>query len=173
MVKNKLQILCQKLISGGQTGVDRGTLDACLENNFPCGGWCPAGRRAEDGIIPEKYPLTETQTNDYTTRTRQNILSSDATLIISNGTIEGGTKLTHDFAREVKKSVLIVEPDSSTESILKWLSLNKTIILNVAGPRESEWPGAGKIAYKLISKLISDIKKTRAPAAGNDFNLKN
>ncbi len=159
MLKNKTQILCQKIISGGQTGVDRGTLNACLEMNFPCGGWCPAGRRAEDGVIPAKYPLKETKEPDYETRTKLNIQDSDATLIIHNGALEGGTKLTYEYAKGVKKSVLIVKPDTSTYSILEWLHLNKTIILNVAGPRESEWQGAETSAYLLISKLISEIKK--------------
>jgi len=76
MVKNKLQILCQKIISGGQTGVDRGTLNACLELDFPCGGWCSAGRRAEDGVIPAKYPLLET--GDLIMRHAQNEMSGRA-----------------------------------------------------------------------------------------------
>jgi len=160
MLNNKIQILCQKIISGGQTGVDRGTLDACLALNFPCGGWCPAGRRAEDGIIPAKYPLKQTREADYATRTMRNIQDSDATLIIHDGPLAGGTKLTYDYIQEIKKSVLLVEPDISTDLILEWLGLNKILILNVAGPRESEWPGAEKKAYGLISKLISDIKKS-------------
>jgi hypothetical protein len=159
MLKNNLQILCQKIISGGQTGVDRGTLDACLELNFPCGGWCPAGRRAEDGIIPAKYPLKQTREADYATRTKRNIQDSDATLIIHHGPLSGGTKLTYEYIQVVKKSVMLVVPGISTDVVLEWLGLNKSLILNVAGPRESEWPGAEKHAYTLISKLINDIKK--------------
>ena len=84
----------QKIISGGQTGVDRGALDACLELNFPCGGWCAAGRTAEDGPISVLYPLIELRSPYYDDRTRRNIVESDATLIISEGKLSGGTVIT-------------------------------------------------------------------------------
>ena len=94
MVKNKLQIPCQKIISGGQTGVDRGTLDACIEKTFPCGGWCPLGRLAEDGIIPDIYPLSETQEEDYAIRTQKNVRDTDATLLLFGDENSPGTELT-------------------------------------------------------------------------------
>lgn len=81
-----------KIISGGQTGVDRGALEAALEAGIECGGTCPAGRKAEDGIIPEIYPLTELESTVYSDRTRKNVIDSDATLIIHFGRLEGGTR---------------------------------------------------------------------------------
>jgi hypothetical protein len=53
-----------KIISGGQTGADRAALDAAIIHGIPCGGWCPKIRRAEDGPIPERYPLKETTSTD-------------------------------------------------------------------------------------------------------------
>jgi hypothetical protein len=71
-----------KIISGGQTGVDRGALDAALAVKFPCGGWCPADRRAEDGSIPGRYPLTPLPGGGYRERTRQNVIDSDGTATV-------------------------------------------------------------------------------------------
>ena len=97
--------MCQKIISGGQTGVDRGALDACIENSFLCGGWCPKGRLAEDGIIDKKYPLLEVKSTMYRVRTEMNVIKSDATLIIMNGILQGGTLFTLQRANEHKKAV--------------------------------------------------------------------
>ena len=57
-MSGQLQVALTKIVSGGQTGVDRGALDAALAAGFPCGGWCPGDRRAEDGKVPDFYPLT-------------------------------------------------------------------------------------------------------------------
>jgi len=103
MPTKNYQILCQKIITGGQTGADRGALDACLENNFSCGGWCPKGRRAENGIIPEKYPLKETLEMEYPFRTIKNVIESDGTLIITDERISGGTLLTQQITVEKNK----------------------------------------------------------------------
>lgn len=154
MVKNKTQILCQKIISGGQTGVDRGTLNACLKLNFPCGGWCPKGRLAEDGVIPAIYPLRETAEPSYKSRTLQNVLDADATLILSNSELKRGTKLTAELAKEYSKPLFIFTSENRLDEIRNWLFKKNIKILNVAGPRESEWPGATSFSYQLITKLI-------------------
>jgi hypothetical protein len=83
-----------KIISGGQTGVDRGALEAALSASFPCGGWCPAGRKAEDGVIPEKYPVTPLPGGGYRARTRKNVQESDGTVILAPGELTGETALT-------------------------------------------------------------------------------
>jgi hypothetical protein len=70
----KSPMALRKIISGGQTGVDRGALDAALVHAFPCGGWCPADRSAEDGRIPDRYPLKPLARGGYRARTRRPVL---------------------------------------------------------------------------------------------------
>ena len=159
------QIACQKIINGGQTGVDRGALDACLTNQFPCGGWCPKDRLAEDGKIDLKYPLCETNDRNYGTRTRKNVQDSDGTLIISPVKLAGGTMLTYQNAKKLNKPVLIVTPDKSGHeeiitTILLWLNKNQIRILNVAGPRESEWNQGFFKSYQIISSLVIKINQS-------------
>ena len=88
-------------MSGGQTGVDRAALDIALEGGIDCGGWCPRGRRAEDGVIPLCYPLTECESKQYRVRTERNVLDSDATLIIKHGRLIGGSALTAQLANNI------------------------------------------------------------------------
>jgi hypothetical protein len=66
-------MIFEKIVSGGQTGVDRAALDVALELELPCGGWCPKGRRAEDGRIPDRYPMEEASSPDYRVRTELNV----------------------------------------------------------------------------------------------------
>jgi len=87
------------IISGGQTGVDRGALDAAARLGIAHGGWCPRGRRAEDGEIPERYRLRETPSRRYAQRTAWNVRDSDATLVLIEGDLAGGTALTVRLAR--------------------------------------------------------------------------
>lgn len=157
MTTNKSQILCQKLISGVQTGVDRAVLDVCLKYSFPCGGWCPKGRKAEDGIIPETYPLKELAECEYEFRTRKNVTESDGTLILAPNILKGGTLLTQQFAHQLNKPLRIVRPKTNPSHLLPWLFLNNIITLNVAGPRESEWVNAYSATYRFITELIVQI----------------
>lgn len=159
------QIACQRIISGGQTGVDRGTLDACLTQQFPCGGWCPKDRLAEDGEIDPKYPLRETKDRNYDTRTRKNVQDSDGTLIISPGKLTGGTLLTFQFAQESNKPTLIISTvnsgfDEIISTVIHWLKENKIKTLNVAGPRESEWKQGFHTSFQIISSLILKINQS-------------
>src|SRR2546429_554237 len=98
-----------KIISGGQTGVDRAALDVALELGLPCGGWCPRGRRAEDGPIDSRYPLRETNALAYPVRTRWNVRDSDGTLILTRGRPDRGTALTRDLAERMGKPLLTVD----------------------------------------------------------------
>ena len=153
-----------KIISGGQTGVDRAALDAAIEVNFPCGGWCPKGRRAEDGVIPEQYPLRETKSLDYPSRTEKNVEDSDATLIITKGKPTGGTAYTIEVAQEKEKPYLIIDLEEDTEDeavkmILSWVKREDIQIMNVAGPRASKVPGIYECAKSIIAEVIK--RKTR------------
>ncbi len=129
-----------KIISGGQTGVDRAALDVALELGIPCGGWCPRGRLAEDGVIDEKYPLKETKERAYEVRTEWNVRDSDATLIITRGKPTGGTGYTVAMTRKYNKPVLIIDlaktgiKKASTE-VRSWIARTGIEILNIAGPR--------------------------------------
>src|SRR5207247_8623955 len=98
-----------KLISGGQTGVDRAALDVALELGLPCGGWCPRGRRAEDGPIDARYPLQETRSAAYPVRTRWNVRDADGTLILMRGRPDRGTALTRELAEAMNKPLLVVD----------------------------------------------------------------
>ncbi|RKD91546.1 putative molybdenum carrier protein [Mangrovibacterium diazotrophicum] len=152
----------QIIISGGQTGVDRGALDACLELEFPCGGWCPAGRAAEDGPIPHRYPMIELRSPYYDDRTRRNIVESDATLIISNGKLSGGTLLTANFAKHIGKPVFTFELspffiDRTMEDLVDFLEAFQVETLNVAGPRGSQWDKARETTCHIIKQLIRQL----------------
>ena len=145
----------ERIVSGGQTGVDRAALDAAMEVGIEVGGWCPAGRWAEDGPIDPRYPLRETASGDPADRTRKNVEDSEATLVICMGEPMGGTALTIEIAGEIDRPLLIVDPSStdatrSAATIRRWLDDLRPRILNVAGPRESERPGIGEQACSLL-----------------------
>ena len=141
-----------KIVSGGQTGVDRGALDAAIALGIPHGGWCPQGRLAEDGPIPLEYKLTETDSADYAVRTEQNVLDSDATLILCRGRPSGGTELTRRLALRHEKPLLVVDLEVPAEfgSVRRWLSETPVGTLNVAGPRESQSPGISVRACEFL-----------------------
>ena len=146
----------KKVVSGGQTGVDRAALDAALELGLPCGGWCPKGRLAEDGPIPASYPVKETPSCDYPERTEWNVRDSDGTLVLSWGRPSGGTALTIALARRLKKPCLVIDLESADpprEKIAAWVDLHGIAILNVAGPRESP----GLPIYRKARALLGDL----------------
>ena len=149
------------IVSGGQTGVDRSALDAAIAAGIPHGGLCPRGRLAEDGRIPDRYQLAETASPLYRVRTEQNILLSDATLILARGRLTGGTRLTRDLARKHHKPCLVVNlgrPPTS-ESIRHWLTENAIAKLNVAGPRESQSPGIGGDAREFLLGVLGGLER--------------
>ncbi|MBI1320569.1 MAG: molybdenum cofactor carrier [Candidatus Hydrogenedens sp.] len=145
-----------RIVSGGQTGVDRAALDAALFLALPCGGWCPRGRRAEDGVIDAVYPLDETPDEDYAQRTEWNVRDSDATLILTEGDPTGGTALTIALARQWRRPIYIadLEVETGIETALAWLRKERVGTLNVAGPRESTLPGIYGRARQYLDKLF-------------------
>jgi hypothetical protein len=147
---------CVKVVSGGQTGVDRAALEAALALGLSVGGWCPAGRRAEDGVIPDCFPLQETPSPDYAERTEWNVRDCDATLIVHRGSLAGGTKLTAELARRYGRPLLCLDLSvrGDTSEVVRWLRLNKVATLNCAGPRESQMPGIQTQARDLLLRLF-------------------
>src|SRR5205823_12196903 len=146
-----------KIISGGQTGVDRAALDVALELGLPCGGWCPKGRRAEDGAIPENYPLQETPTDAYPERTEWNVRDSDATLILTRGKPDRGTALTRKLARRLKKPYRVVDLANANcaEEVRAWLAAHAVKTLNIAGPRESSQKDIARDAGAMLRSVLS------------------
>jgi len=131
------------IVSGGQSGVDRAALDVAAEMGLARGGWCPRGRRAEDGAIPDCYPLRETPSPAYPERTAWNVRDSDGTLVLTRGRPRGGTALTASLARRAGKPMLVVDLEGPPDAVevRAWISGSAVRVLNVAGPRESEAPG--------------------------------
>lgn len=149
--------MVEKIVSGGQTGVDRAALDFALETGLSCGGWCPKGRLAEDGPIDLHYPLEENSSTDYSVRTRQNVLDSDGTLILNMGPLSGGTAYTEDSALAAGRPCLIValDQDPDPDDARKWLDREGIQTLNVAGPRASKQVGIYQAAQDFLGVLFS------------------
>ncbi|GMR03600.1 MAG: putative molybdenum carrier protein [Gammaproteobacteria bacterium] len=148
--------MIEKIISGGQTGVDRAALDAAIELGILCGGWCPKGRRAENGVIPERYPLRETNSEDYRDRTARNVRDADGTLILARGALEGGTAFTRRLAIREGKPCLVIDLSVNTEPqiVHDWLKTHAIRTLNIAGPRESVQPGIHEQARYFLRELL-------------------
>ncbi len=152
-----------KVVSGGQTGVDRGALDAALETGFPCGGWAPEGRVAEDGRIPDRYPLRELAGAGYEERTLRNVLDSDGTAILFSETLEGGTRQTMLHCVEHGKPFELVDatragPREAALKLADFVERNRLSVLNVAGPRASKWPAAHAYAYATVKQLLENLE---------------
>jgi hypothetical protein len=147
-----------RIVSGGQTGVDRGALDAAIALGIPHGGWCPLGRLAEDGRVPDRYRLKETDSPEYPVRTERNVLDSDATLILCRGLPAGGTELTRHLARQHGRPWLVVDLDRPPEldAVRRWLATHRPKTLNVAGPRESQSPGIAADAAAFLTRLLGE-----------------
>ena len=152
-----------RIVSGGQTGVDRAALDAALELGLPCGGWCPRGRLAADGPIDRRYPLNETPTSEYTLRTEWNVRDSDGTLILSVGPPSGGTALTVDCARRQHKPRLVIDLEGEVypDGVQSWILSHQITTLNIAGPREDPVLKVYERAYARLVEIFEPFANSR------------
>jgi Circularly permutated YpsA SLOG family len=164
-----------KVVSGGQTGVDRAALDAAIALGLEVGGWCPRGRWSEDGPIPIQYPLFETRSPDAHVRTQRNVECSSATLVLTRGSPMGGTRYTLDIARSIRRPVLVVDLASAADpvrAISDWLGAVSPAVLNVAGPRESGAPGIGEqacaVLYEAFERALCPAPDQEDPGALED-----
>ena len=137
-----------KIVSGGQTGVDQGALEAALDLGLVWGGWVPKGWRAENGTVPERFRarMQEHASTNYIVRTRQNVADSHATLILTDTyPLNGGTLRTRDFCMN------------------KWLGQffatahPMPFVLNVAGPRESKSLGIQSRTYLFLTDVLGGM----------------
>lgn len=151
-----------KIISGAQTGVDRAALDVALKYRIECGGWCPAGRLDEFGRIPDHYPVQELTAGSFTQRTLQNVKDSDGTVIIYSGKLGGGTEQTVRFCIELQQphqltDALKASAEDAAKVIADFVGKNKIDILNVAGPRQSEWPEGYDYAFRALEIFLTQL----------------
>ncbi|MDX9740427.1 MAG: putative molybdenum carrier protein [Gammaproteobacteria bacterium] len=153
--------MIEKIVSGGQTGVDRAALDIALERGIACGGWCPAGRHADDGVIPERYPLQETAEMDHTIRTEHNVRDSDGTLMLYRGALQGGTAYAVLMARHLGRPVLAFNLDETfdVDAALSWMRGNRIRVLHVGGQRESSCPGIYQAAKRCLETLLNRLEE--------------
>jgi hypothetical protein len=157
-----------RIVSGAQTGVDRGALDAALDAQFPCGGWCPGDRQAEDGEIPPRYPVTPLPGSGYRQRTIQNVVDSNATLVIYFGQLQGGTEQTvlHCIKRQKPYKLIDASEVSRVRAAhiaAQFIESKAVAILNIAGPCVGRIPEAQDYAYYVVTELL---RLLRLPASG-------
>ncbi|SMC46089.1 Putative molybdenum carrier [Desulfocicer vacuolatum DSM 3385] len=170
--------MIQKIISGGQTGADRAALDTAIKFNIDHGGWVPAGRKAEDGVIPSQYLLDEMDTEDYPRRTEQNIRDSQGTVIISRGHLKGGSLLTWDLAHTLGKPCCHVDLNDMDEfeaavMLQNFVNTRYIQVLNVAGPRASQDAGIYWAVKGILETLffMEMMAKTPEALSGRDTLL--
>jgi predicted Rossmann fold nucleotide-binding protein DprA/Smf involved in DNA uptake len=148
-----------KIISGGQTGVDRAALDVALQHGIACGGWCPAGRLDEIDTIPARYPMQELRQGGFAERTRQNVSESDGTVIVYDRQLGGGSAETVRFCRELNRpheliDSSIVSAETAADLIRVFLAKHQIDILNIAGPRQSQWPAGYDYVLRTLERLF-------------------
>ena len=164
-----------RIVPGGHTGADCGGLDAAVACGIPHGGWCPEGRRAEDGIIPAKYQLQEMPSKDYLKRTEANVVDSDATLVFTLGRLSGGSLRTVEYAHGHEKPWLHIDVGHSSreqavKSIVDWLQGRgeydhdeytaqppAECLLNIAGSRESKADGMRDLVQAIVVDVLREV----------------
>jgi hypothetical protein len=148
-----------RIISGGQTGADRAALDWAIEHRVAHGGWCPRGRRAEDGVIPARYQLTEMAGESYDARTDANVREADATVVLTVAArLAGGSRLTVELARRHGKPWIHlareVDGDGAGDRLRDFAAGHAVRTLNVAGPRASHEPGIAEFVRRTLSRAF-------------------
>jgi len=172
-----IQMSIIKIISGGQTGADRGGLDAAIKLGIPHGGYCPKGRKAEDGKIPDNYNQIESFSSNYLVRTEKNVCISNFTLIFINDRLTGGSKKTKDYCERhcipymiVTRIIDCMDPTvidnvrhNITFELSKGFYLDTPFTINIAGNRESKSPGIQEYAKHFLMEVLKGIEQVEKP----------
>jgi hypothetical protein len=149
-----------KIISGGQTGVDRAALDVAMKHRVDCGGWCPAGRLDELGKIPDGYPVQELEKGSFAERTMRNVSDSDGTVIVYRNELGGGTEFTLECCKQLNRPHLLIDaaqlsPEEASRRIAEFVGEHHIETLNIAGPRQSEWPEGYQYAAQALEEFLA------------------
>lgn len=157
-----------KIVSGGQTGADRAALDFAIDHGIPLGGWCPNGRRAEDGPIDARYQLKETPGGGYLLRTEWNVRDSDGTVVFSmTPVLTGDSRSTVELARRYGKPFLHLSAqpagDQAAGLLREFIREHGVRVLNVAGPRVSKEPDVAMFVTVTLKKALLPDEATRSP----------
>jgi hypothetical protein len=168
--------MIKRIVSGGQTGVDRASLDVAIKLGIDHGGWIPRGRLTESGALPQKYHLTETSSSQYSVRTEKNVVAAEGTLIISHGPLTGGSGYTREMAIKHGRPWLHMDLNQmaafhAATAINNWILQKEIEILNVAGPRASEDPGIYQDTLNILESVYY-LGLVESSMAGDD-NVKN
>ncbi len=150
----------RKIVSGGQTGVDTAALRVAISLGISHGGWCPRGRKREDGVIPGRFKLVETPRRGCLQRTQWNVRDSDGTVIFSLAArLKGGSRKTVHAARRYRKPWLHLAAQQTgidhAAVLRRFIREHRIRVLNVAGPRQSEEPAAGRFAARTLRQALA------------------
>ena len=157
-----------KIVAGGQTGADQAGLDWAIAHGVAHGGWCPKGRRSEDGPIDSCYQLKETPNSKYLERTEWNVRDSDATVIFTlDEKLDGGSKKTAEIAKRLNKPYIHIRPRVSPTCLVKFLERHQVKTLNIAGKRETSAPGIGLFVTITLNQSLVLASCADAPNSIN------
>jgi Circularly permutated YpsA SLOG family len=155
-----------KIVSGGQTGADRAALDWAMRHGIEHGGWCPKGRRAEDGTIPSRYALRETPSRAYIERTEWNVRDSDGTVLFTiEERLVGGALRTLEFAiLHHKPHLHLTEAAKGNAALVlgTWMRQNSIRVLNAAGSRATREPRVGSFVRRVLDQAFA-VRARRGP----------
>lgn len=158
--------------SGGQSGADRGAMDAARDCGVRVSGWCPAGGWAEDypdppGVLALYPEMVETPSSDVIQRTEWNIRDSTCCIVFNThaSSMSPGTSAGYQFNEKYgvpHLDILLDASDSIDQQIDRacdWLrALNDdAIVLGIGGPRASEYPGIYEISYAATKTFLTEL----------------
>ena len=160
----RMAVEITKIVAGGQTGADRAALRFAIDHGIPHGGWCPNGRRAEDGPIDAEYQLKETPGGGYLQRTEWNVRDSDGTVVFSmTAVLSGDSRSTVELARRYGKPCLHLSAQSAGDEaprlLREFIEERGVRVLNVAGPRGSKEPDVAMFVTMTLKKVLVPDEK--------------